>query len=110
MDNIELEEKIKEILKEDNYFNMVMSAKLFEKEYKETSFYKATKKPLEEVLKEAKVYYAMQLNDVSEKIQEIIANLDLEKLEDLMDQVEILFSGENKDIQELSSNLKKIFN
>lgn len=44
MNNIELENKIKEIIEQDNYFDMMLLASVFEKDYKTSDFYKATKK------------------------------------------------------------------
>ena len=43
MNNQELELKIKEILKIKNFFDMVEATVAFDKEYRTSSFYKATK-------------------------------------------------------------------
>lgn len=107
MDNIELEQKILDIIKIENYFDMVIAAKDFEKEYKMTEFYKITKKSLNEVIKEAKIYYAMQLKDFGTYIQNIINNLDLNNLYSLLDQVAEVFGNENQNIQENLEVLKE---
>lgn len=99
MNNVELEEKVLEIIKEDNYFEMITKAKAFESEYKKSDFYKNTKKPLEEVIKESKLYYALQLRDVSRTIQKLINDIDLTKINSLLDQMGDLFAEENKDIR-----------
>ena len=109
MDNVELEAKILEIIKEDNYFEMIIKAAAFEKEYKTSDFYKKTKKPLAEVIKETKIYYALQFKDIGNKIQKMISTLDLSNLDDLLDKMSNVFSTENEDIKdtlEVFKNLK----
>ncbi len=108
MNHIELEQKIKKILMIENYFDMVIAAKEFEKEYKSTEFFKLTKKPLAEVLKESKIYYALQLNDLNKKIQDIINSLDMTKIEDLLDQAGELFSKENTEIANFSKEISSL--
>ena len=107
MDNVELESKVLELIKENNYFEMMMKAKEFEPEYKKSDFYKATKKPLEVVLKEAQLYYAIQLKDLGEKLQNLINTLSLEKLSGLMDQLGAIFTQENEEIAENMELLKE---
>lgn len=109
MDNVELETKVLEIIKEDNYFEMIIKAAAFEKEYKTSDFYKKTKKPLEEVIKESKIYYALQLKDLTYYLQEVINNLSLEKVNQILDQMGNMFGQENEEILkdlEVFKNLK----
>lgn len=108
MDNVELEEKVLEIIKEDNYFEMIMKAKEFEAEYKKSDFYKATKKPLTEVIKESKIYYALQLRDLGKYLQDIIDTLSTDNLNALLDKVNDIFTKENQDIQESLEVFKKL--
>ena len=54
MNNQELELKIKEIINIPNMFDMIIAAQNFEKEYRKSDFYKTTKMPLNEVIKNAK--------------------------------------------------------
>ena len=68
MNNIELENKIKELLNIENYFDMIVAMKKFEPEYKKSDFFKETKMPLDIAVKQAKIYYAFQLNDIANKI------------------------------------------
>ena len=100
MNNVELEKKILEIISEDNYFEMVMKAKEFEVEYKKSDFYKATKKPLVEVIKECKIYYALQLKDLGTRIQQLINGLSLDKFNEALDQISSVFGQENAEIKE----------
>lgn len=108
MNNIELETKIKEIIKIENYFDMVVAANRFDREYKTSDFYKQTKKSLYDVIKESKIHYALQLQDLSTKIQTIIDNLDLNKINEILDQIGQTFGQENGDIRELINNFKDI--
>lgn len=108
MNNIELETKIKEIISMDNYFDMVIAAKNFEKEYKESDFYKATKQPLSEVIKDAKVYYTLQFENLGQKIQQFINNVDLTQLNSLFDQITTTFADENSNILETLQEFKDL--
>jgi len=76
MNNIELNEKIKEIINKDNYFDMIIAAKEFELDYKKSDFYKITKKPLSEVIKESKTYYLLNINNIIKELNFIMHNLD----------------------------------
>ena len=106
MDNIELEQKVKEILNITNFFDMLLAAKEFEKDYKTSDFYKITKIPLMEVLKEVKSFYTFSVDAVVEKIQTVVNNLDLTKLNSLFDEMGNLFQKENAETMEMLGELK----
>lgn len=108
MNNIELEEKILEILKIENYFDMVEAVQSFEKEYKQSDFFKKTKKPLKEMIREAKIYYTLQLKTVTAKLQETINNLDLNKISELLDDATGLFTKENEDVLAAAEMMKDL--
>lgn len=110
MNNQELEVKWLEILDTDNFFDMIIKAKEFEKEYKGSDFYKITKMPLNEVIKESKIFYALQLKDVGKRLQEMLNNLSLDKVYGLLDQMGDVFSKENADIQESLEVFKNLKN
>ena len=100
MDNIELEQKVLEIINEVNYFDMIIKVKEFEPEYKKSDFYKNTKKPLSEVIKETKIFYALQLRNLGDYIQNIIDNLSLEQVNNILDKMGNTFAKENEEIQD----------
>ena len=106
MDNVELEQKIKEILNITNFFDMLLAAKEFEKDYKTSDFYKITKIPLMEVLKEVKNFYTFSVDAIVEKIQTVVNNLDLTKLNSLFDEMGNLFQKENTETMKILDELK----
>ena len=108
MNNIELENKIKELLKIENYFDMVVAIKKFEPEYKKSEFYKETRVPLSDVVKQAKVHYALQFNDVAEKLQKFINELDLTKINELISQWGEQLGAENAEIKEMLGEFKDL--
>lgn len=108
MDNKELELRIKEILDEKNFFDMKVKALGFEKEYKTSGFYKETKMPLAEVIKEAKIWYLINLDSIVTKIQGAIDNLDLTKLVDVIGEFGDTIAQENADILEVLDSFKQI--
>lgn len=108
MNNIELEARIKTLCAIENYFDMVIAIKDFEKEYKTTDFYKMTKRPLENVVKEARLHYALQLKDLGRHIQALIDNLSVENLNELLDKIGIVFGEENKEIRESLEVMKDL--
>lgn len=108
MDNLELEANILDILKNDNYFDVIMAAKAFEPEYKKSDFYKQTKKPLGEVLKEAKIFYALQFKDLQKSFQQFIDGLSFDHLNTLFDQIGNIYSQENNEIKEYLEVIKDL--
>ena len=75
MTNQELELRVKEILANDNFFDMIEATFAFEKEYKQTAFYKNTKMSLAEVIKQSKLWYTLQLNDIAKPIHSTIVEI-----------------------------------
>lgn len=108
MNNQELELKVKEILAVDNFFDMVEATIAFNKEYKGTEFYKKTKMPLEDVIKNAKMWYGFQLNDIGNKIQKLINDLDTSKLMEVLNQLGDVFGAENEEIMGAMNMFKDI--
>lgn len=108
MNNKELQTKIKEILNISNYFEMVLEAKEFEKEYKNSDFFKQTKMPLEKVLKEAKIFYFLQFDDFFDILQVKIDTLDLSRITELLDNMTNIYHEENLKNLEVIENFKDI--
>ena len=108
MNNVELEKKIREISAIDNYFDMVEAMIAFEKEYKSSDFYKKTKRPLDVIIKEARIHYALQLKDLGKRIQELLDNLSLDNVNELLDKMGGIFAQENEDIKEAAEVFKNL--
>lgn len=108
MSNAELELKIKEILSIENFFDMIEKVVEFEKEYKGTSFYKKTKMPLMEVIKNGKVWYALQLKDVANVIQGMIDSLNVENVNSILSQLGEVYSKENTETLSIINEFKDL--
>ena len=108
MSNEELQERVLELLKEENYFNFIENVKKFEKEYKESDFFKNTRMPLKQMIREAKIFYVIQLKDLTKSIQNIIDNLNLDNINEILDQMGGIFSQENGEILDNISQFKDL--
>ena len=108
MSNAELELKIKEILSIENFFDMIEKVVEFEKEYKGTSFYKKTKMPLMEVIKNSKVWYALQLKDIVDVIQGMIDSLNVENLNSILSQLGEVYNKENTETLSIINEFKDL--
>lgn len=108
MNNQELELRIKEILSLENFFDMIEAAVDFEKEYKQSGFYKKTRMPLLEAIKNSKMWYLVNFDELLKSIQEKINQLDLSKFMEIIDQAGRLFAGENQEILNMIQEVKDI--
>ena len=108
MNNQELELKVKEILSIENFFDMMEAVFAFEKEYKTTEFYKKTKMSLVEVIKESKIWYALQFKDIESKIQSFINGLDLSNLNNILEQLGDVYGQENEETLNIIKEFKEI--
>ena len=108
MNNQELELKVKKILSIENFFDMMEAVFAFEKEYKTTEFYKQTKMSLIEVMKESKIWYALQLKDIGSKIQSFINDLDLSNLNKVLEQLGDVYGQENEETLNIIKEFKEI--
>lgn len=110
MTNQELEIKVKELINIENYFDMVVELKNFEKEYKNSDFYKITRQPLMDMIKNARIHYTLQLDDLFNKIQEKVNTFDLSKLNELVDKFGDQLLSANIENQDLLAELKNSIN
>lgn len=108
MDNKQLELEIKEILATTNFFDMIEKALAFEKTYKASNFYKITKISLMEVIKQSKMWYLVNFDELLKTIQEKINQLDLSKFMEVIDQAGDMFASENVEINEAIETLRGI--
>lgn len=108
MNNQELELKVKEILAIENFFDMMEAAIAFEKEYKGTNFFKKTKMPLVEVIKNSKTWYTFQLKGIGEHIQGLIDGLDFTNVNDIINNLGTTYAQENHEIMDIIKEFQKI--
>ena len=107
MNNQELELKIKEILKIENFFDMMQAANAFKNEYKLSDFYKATKMSLVDVIKYVKLWNILQFDNITDKIQNIINGLDFTKVSEVIEQLGEVYGQENTEILDIINNFKE---
>lgn len=76
-----LNTRLHEILTQNsNFFDVVLQLKEFEKEYKQSDFFKTTKMPLFNLINEAKIFYLTNTTILIDKLNKIIDGLDVDKL------------------------------
>lgn len=110
MNNIELEQKIKELIEVENYFDFIEKVIEFEKEYKQSEFYKKTRMALKDVIKECRIHYGLKLDMLGKRIQKLINELDFTKVNELLDQFGDMFGQENAEIKESLEVIKDLKN
>lgn len=85
MTNLELIERVDAILEENNNFcDQVIEFKKFNKEYKQSDFYKQTKISLNHFIKEYKIHKLTNLDTLTHLVQEKINSLDLSNIQNLI--------------------------
>lgn len=104
MNNQELNAKLQELIKIDNYCDYVIAVKEFSSEYKKTEFYKLTKKPLEKALNEIKLHNLINMKGIISRIQQIIDGLNFDNVQQLVEDFSNMYAQENADIQDIISN------
>jgi len=80
----------------DNFFDVLLELKEFEKEYKQSTFYKITKINLMDLIKDARIFYLTNIKTISNKINNIINSLDGEKLAEILDQGGSILQANNE--------------
>lgn len=108
MNNVELEQKINEIISMPNYFDMIMAAKQFESTYKTTDFYKATRISLDKVLVDYRWNKRISFEYLNNSIQQLLNGLDISHLENLTDKIGEMFTNENATILKELEQVKDI--
>lgn len=108
MNNQELELRVKEILEKNNFFDMIEAVVAFEKEYKGTDFYKKTRIPLMEVIKNAKIWYLLQVENIGNKIQDILNNLSFDNVNDVINKLGDVYLKENEETLNILKQFQEI--
>lgn len=98
MTNAELDARLKNICLMPNFIEAILAFNELEPEYKKTDFYKQTKMPLNELVKQAKVWYTVDFSEIRVQIQNMINELNFEKVNKIIEQFGQVFEEENKEI------------
>ena len=80
----------------ENFFDVLLELKEFEKEYKQSTFYKTTKINLIDLIKDARIFYLTNTKVISNKINNIINSLDGEKIAAILDQGGSILQANNE--------------
>lgn len=76
-----LNTRLHEILTQSsNFFDVILQLKEFEKEYKQSDFFKQTKISLFDLVNEAKIFYLTNTSILIDKLNKIIDGFDVDKL------------------------------
>lgn len=96
--NQSLNDKLKSILTDDtNFFDMMENLIAFKKEYESSEFFKRTKMSFEDIVKYAKLYFLINPAILIDKLADLIAGLDVEKLTGILEGTGELLEKNNKD-------------
>lgn len=83
--NQQIIERIQAIAEIKNFCDMTIELQKFDKEYKVTSFYKATKMSLKDLFQQYSIYKMLSLDGIFQKIQSGINHLDVSSLNSVLD-------------------------
>ncbi len=91
-----LNKKLSEIVEKDNFFDIILELKEFEKEYKQSNFYKTTKINLMDLVKDARIFYLTNTKHLTDKLNKIINSLDGEKIAAILDEGASILQANNE--------------
>lgn len=92
-----LNKRLSEIVEKDNFFEVILELKEFEKEYKQSNFYKTTKINLMDLVKDARIFYLTNTKNITDKLNKIINSLDGEKIAAILDEGASILQANNEE-------------
>lgn len=102
MTNQEIIEKINTLMSEnENFCDLLLALKNFNKEYKKSNFYKKTRISLNCLVKQYRTYSFTNLDGIFDRIQEKINNLDFSNIQNIVD---TLGFNTDREIEDLNSS------
>lgn len=102
MTNQEIIEKINTLMSEnENFCDLLLALKNFNREYKKSNFYKKTRISLNRLVRQYRTYSFTNLDEIFDHIQEKINNLDLSNIENIVD---TLGFNTDREIEDLNSS------
>lgn len=96
IDNEYLNNRMAEIVSQNNFFDVILQLKEFEKEYKTSDFYKTTKLNLMDLIKDARLFYLTNVQYLVQKINEVFENINSEKLLQILDETGDILEANNQ--------------
>ncbi len=79
-----------------NFFDVVLQLKEFEKEYKQSDFYKKTKLDLMDLIENAKMFYLTNTKILTDKINNIINGITVDKILEVLEQGGSILESNNE--------------
>ena len=102
MTNQEIIEKINTLMSEnENFCDLLLALKNFNREYKKSNFYKKTRISLNRLVRQYRTYSFTNLDEIFDRIQEKINNLDLSNVQNIVD---TLGFNTDREIEDLNSS------
>ena len=102
MTNQEIIEKIKTLMSEnENFCDLLLALKDFNKEYRKSDFYKKTRISLNRLVRQYRAYSFTNLDEIFDRVQEKINNLDLSNVQNIVD---TLGFNTDREIEDLNSS------
>ena len=102
MTNQEIIEKINTLMSEnENFCDLLLALKNFNKEYKKSDFYKKTRISLNRLVRQYRAYSFTNLDEIFDRVQEKINNLDLSNVQNIVD---TLGFNTDREIEDLNSS------
>lgn len=110
MTNEELEKQLKKwVVTENSFLDVRLECRKLEPQYKKTEFYKATKRPLRELLRQYKRWNFTNLSTLGEQLQQLLDGLNFDNVSNIIEQFGETFSKENGEIRSAVNTYKQLF-
>lgn len=109
MTNQEIIEKINTLMSEnENFCDLLLALKNFNKEYKKSDFYKKTRISLNRLVRQYRAYSFTNLDEIFDRVQEKINNLDLSNVQNIVDTLGFNTDREIEDLNSSWNSLKDL--
>ena len=109
MTNQEIIEKINTLMSEnENFCDLLLALKNFNKEYKKSDFYKKTRISLNRLVRQYRAYSFTNLDEIFDRVQEKINNLDLSNVQNIVDTLGFNTDREIEDLNSSWNDLKDL--
>lgn len=109
MTNQEIIEKINTLMSEnENFCDLLLALKNFNKEYKKSNFYKKTRISLNRLVRQYRAYSFTNLDEIFDRVQEKINNLDLSNVQNIVDTLGFNTDREIEDLNGSWNGLKDL--